>query len=786
MRDFSQSTSGVAVFLDPTGRRWRRVRVLLVVGIVALAGLIVWAVPHLRASPALGPNAHPIVLTSKQTGAHPPVVGSGPLMRVLKVVPGGGSLIGQDPFTGETYPLPADQVAAAQASIAKQQPPYIIQRFGYPAGSNHIMSLTFDDGPDPIYTPKLLDVLAKYHAPATFFVTGEMASRNPQIVAREVREGHAVGNHSLTHVDVATAPAWRTQEELVITDRVLRAITGHYSSYFRLPYEGVDDETTQASINGLLRAQQWGYMVVSHDFDTEDWEYAADPQLGNIPMPDLNGDNITILMHDGGGAGRQATVDYVQKLIPAAIAAGYKFETMPQVLPALAARTGTVNPTFGDKATLLLVKATWAWPNLLLKSVFLFALISVFGIGSINVGLALIRRRRRKPRHRRPRAGPDAILPVSVLIAAYNEETVIARTIERVLASHYPFTELIVVDDGSSDDTAAVVRHAAELDSRVRLLKQPNGGKWKALNHALAEARCEVVVTLDADTVFTPRHGRKPRAPVRRGPHRAAGRGRWRDQGRQPAQEPADSLAVTGIPHSDRRRTRRAAPTGRDPRRSRGLCRVAQERDSGGRRLLAPDAGRRCGPDAGPARSWVRDRSRRLRRGVHRSPRECRRTPGATDPLDIRHSPSDLPASLDDFSVALPLARNGNPSVLRPFGTAAGRSRSLLLTMAVLTVRAQGWGVLVEYFLVFMAAHIVIAGVAVRLMGERLHHLIMVPVYRIIFEPLRAYLLFTSAYLAIRGVQMGWNKLKRTGSLDEIQGTAQVAATPPSPELVDA
>jgi len=97
------------------------------------------------------------------------------------------------------------------------------------------------------------------------------------------------------------------------------------------------------------------------------------------------------------------------------------------------------------------------------------------------------------------------------------------------------------------------------------------------------------------------------------------------------------------------------------------------------------------------------------------------------------------------------------PIVLLPFVT----------VMAVLTVINQGWGVLMFYFALFMIANIAVAAVAVRLMHEPFTHLLMVPIYRLVYEPLRAYLLYSSTAVAIKGVRMGWRKLQRTGSLDE-------------------
>jgi biofilm PGA synthesis N-glycosyltransferase PgaC len=95
-----------------------------------------------------------------------------------------------------------------------------------------------------------------------------------------------------------------------------------------------------------------------------------------------------------------------------------------------------------------------------------------------------------------------------------------------------------------------------------------------------------------------------------------------------------------------------------------------------------------------------------------------------------------------------------------------------IVIMGWLAAQEQGMGVLVEYFILFVLAHMIIAAVGVRLMGESYHHLLMVPVYRLVCEPLRAYLLYTSVFLAIKGGRMGWNKLVRTGSMDTSNITA--------------
>ena len=89
-----------------------------------------------------------------------------------------------------------------------------------------------------------------------------------------------------------------------------------------------------------------------------------------------------------------------------------------------------------------------------------------------------------------------------MLIPAFNEEKVIVTTIERILASDYPNMEVLVIDDGSKDHTAYIVRSHFKDDSRVNVLSIPNGGKANALNVGLAQAKGAVIVALDADTLL--------------------------------------------------------------------------------------------------------------------------------------------------------------------------------------------------------------------------------------------------------------------------------------------
>ncbi|GAB3354334.1 hypothetical protein GCM10027300_21330 [Modestobacter lapidis] len=484
------------VFLNPSGRRWKVIRALLLTLLAFAIAFVAIAIPRITTSPALEGRPALDGPTADEVGTAP-VIGDGPLTRVLRLVPAAGVVYGQDPFDGEILaelsPQDVDATDGAE---------YVVQRYGYSAAATRTISMTFDDGPDPYWTPKLLDLLSEYQVPATFFVTGEQMAKNPEIMKRLLREGFALGNHTTTHVDINTATGFRQEAELALADRIMRAQTGEYASYFRLPYEGDDVESIQGDIPGILRAQQLGYVVASHDFDTLDWAYASGEKEGEIPLPDLSsGENITMLLHDGGGADRQITLDYVEKLIGEAREAGYTFHTMAQVNPDIEAGTGTADVTIWDRTALHVAQVLFVLPGGLLQGLFVLALVTMLGLGLFNTVLALVRA---WVVRRRTAAAPSTARPgVSVLIAAFNEELVITRTVEYVLASKYPVREVIVVDDGSTDGTAAMVRDLAARDSRVRLITQANAGKWAALNRGFGAVTQPFVVTLDADTLFT-------------------------------------------------------------------------------------------------------------------------------------------------------------------------------------------------------------------------------------------------------------------------------------------
>jgi peptidoglycan-N-acetylglucosamine deacetylase len=744
----------VPVFLNPSGRRWRLLRATGLLLLAALLGFLAVAVPRVLAPPALDGRPVPAAPSVADLGGAQ-VIGQGPLIRIVRLLRDAGGVYAQEPFTGQVVSqLPAEDVRTAGGAA------YAIQRYGYSESAHKTISLTFDDGPNPVWTPRLLDLLSANEVPATFFVTGEQMVRYPEVMRRMAREGFAIGNHSLSHIDFNETTQFRTQVEVAVTDRIMRAGTGRYASYVRLPYEGDDEQTMRAFLRGMLRTQQLGYVVASHDFDSLDWAYESGRMTGEIPLPPLGEqDNITVLLHDAGG-NRAQTLAYVEKLITAARAAGYTFHTMPQVQPELQARTGTVQPTVWDRIAFGAAFLLFDVPDSLLEILFVVAVSAMLGIGLLNAVLALLRARIRGARLTSARP------PVSVVVAAYNEELVISRTLRHLLASDYPVAEVLVVDDGSTDGTAEMVRDIAAGDRRVRLLQQANSGKPAALNRAFAEARHDFVITLDADTVFTPETvghlmARFSSARVgavagviKVGNYRRNLLTRW---------QALEYLTQIGV-------DRAAAAYLNAVMVIPGAC-------AAWRRVAVLEAG-------GYSEATLAEDCD-LTLSLHRF---GWRVEQADEAVAYTEAPETLDALLRQrvrwmFGSLQAIWRH-RAMLLRP---RHGWLGMLFLPMAVITIvlpllftplvvivllqmlAAQGPLAVLVYVGLFAAVQGVLAVVAVCLLRERGVHLVVVPLYRFIYEPLRAYLLYACLGTALRGVRLGWNKLARTANMDALE-----------------
>ena len=381
---------------------------------------------------------------------------------------------------------------------------YVIQRYGFHPGK---VAITFDDGPDGRWTPKILDILKAKHAKATFFVIGKNMAAKPGLVAREVREGHDVGNHTWTHPDIAFAPAAQTAVELSATQRLFETITGRSMRLFRPPFFGDAEPSTPIEVSRVMVGQAQGYLTVGLRIDPDDWDHpdATTPKriidVVLTRLKDTSRPGQVVLLHDSGGD-RSRTVEALPGLIDALRANGYQLVTIGDLAGMTHAEV--LPPTSRNSVELLLDRMGFGFfhgMQIALRSLFIVAI--VLGVARLLVlgVLALVHRvtiGKRTPPMPDPVTGPL----ISVLIPCFNEEKVIESSIRRILASNWSRLEVLVLDDGSADHTADVVRKAFGDEPRVTLMSFENGGKARALNRGLAKASGDVIVALDADTLF--------------------------------------------------------------------------------------------------------------------------------------------------------------------------------------------------------------------------------------------------------------------------------------------
>ena len=381
---------------------------------------------------------------------------------------------------------------------------YEIERSG--AVNTKWISLTFDDGPDARYTPRVLDILGQKHVPATFFVVGVNAEANVPLIQREYREGHTIGNHTYDHPNIAKQSPEHVRLELSTTLRILERELGHGTILFRPPYNADSEPTTPEEILPIVQAQQQGYVTIAESIDPRDWEPGRtvegiiDEVVNELEESAAEGEsNHLILLHDAGG-NRTATVAALPRLIDTLRGKGYQFVTVEDIMGKTRAQLMPV-PSAAEmrmariEGSALITKGNFkkAAGLLFLVAIYLTALRSLV-YGALAVAQKIRARRRNFNETFQP--------PVSVIIAAYNEEKVIERTVLSALENGYGEIEVVVVDDGSKDGTLAVLHEKFDGDARVTILTQANAGKSAALNRGIGQARNNILVALDADTIF--------------------------------------------------------------------------------------------------------------------------------------------------------------------------------------------------------------------------------------------------------------------------------------------
>jgi len=391
--------------------------------------------------------------------------------------------------------------------------PFRVARYGY---STNKVVLTFDDGPDPNWTPKILDVLKSKNVPATFFLIGIQTDKFSGLAERIYNEGHTIGNHTFTHPDVSSISPTYMRVELNLTERLFASLVGVRATLMRPPYAIDEEPDTADQVKPLEFSQDMGYITVGNRIDPSDWSsnprYTAE-QISNYVLAhlppcgpnDLRCGNI-VLLHDGGG-NRAETVRALPMIIDGIRARGLEIAPVYDLLGKTRADVMSPLPTGERWAARLDRLGFWLFDVGTLGITWIFFLGDLLMTGRLLfIGTAAVYDRLHEKIFGKPAEVASYKPRVAVLIPAYNEEKVIVRTVRAALNSDYPDIRVIVIDDGSRDRTLEVARNAfvkEEAVGRVLILTKPNAGKAEALNYGIEHILgAELFVGIDADTII--------------------------------------------------------------------------------------------------------------------------------------------------------------------------------------------------------------------------------------------------------------------------------------------
>ncbi|MGC1374400.1 MAG: polysaccharide deacetylase family protein, partial [Candidatus Sulfotelmatobacter sp.] len=399
--------------------------------------------------------------------------------------------------------------------------PYRVGRYGY---SPHKVALTFDDGPDPDWTPEILDVLKREHAQATFFLIGIQADKFSSLAKRIYDEGNTIGNHTFTHPDVSSISSTYMKVELNLTERLFASLLGVRVTLMRPPYAIDEEPDTADQVRPLEFAQDLGYITVGNRIDPNDWsdkvpagngttrrhtaEEISSYVLAHLPpcnVNDLRCGNI-VLLHDGGG-NRAETVRALPAIIEGIRARGLQVVPVCDLIGETRAQVMAPLPTGQRWAARFDRLGFWLFDAMVMAITWIFFIGDLLMTGRLLfIGTAAVYDRLQEKIFGRPAEVASYQPKVAVLIPAFNEEKVIERTVRAALNSTYRHLRVIVIDDGSKDRTLQVARDAfakEEGAGRVLILTKRNAGKAAALNYGIEHIEdAELFVGIDADTII--------------------------------------------------------------------------------------------------------------------------------------------------------------------------------------------------------------------------------------------------------------------------------------------
>lgn len=422
---------------------------------------------------------------------------------------GEGTLISlKQKATNGFLDLSIDRNKISKATIITSPLEAIVERVG--KIENKVI-LSFDDGPTPILTPKILDILKETNTKAVFYVIGRKVVDNPEIARRIVREGHTIANHSFSHLALFAMSDIQIKSEISETSRIIGEITGVRPNYFRIPYtDGGNNFTTNADTRLLNLIKDQNMVLADYDIDTNDWKTnSKDEVISNAFARPGN----HILMHDI-AAEQSATLNALPEIINRLKANKINIVTNETLTPLLSTDVEIINDqkklSWNDRLVPF-IKGDWSLLNLdndfplftgftvIMEIIVMIALIlSIVRLIILLIGNML---------YKKPKIIAKSFTNkplVSIIIPCYNEEKVVNRTIKSLLNSTYPNLEIVAVDDGSPDNSYQVMKNMYGDNSQVKIFTKANGGKGEALNYGISKSAGEYLIFMDADTLFLP------------------------------------------------------------------------------------------------------------------------------------------------------------------------------------------------------------------------------------------------------------------------------------------
>jgi peptidoglycan-N-acetylglucosamine deacetylase len=221
--------------------------------------------------------------------------------------------IGYPTVTASAVPAPSPTLNPSPTAPAATPGPH--------KGLTKTIYLTFDDGPNPTWTPEILSLLEDSGAQASFFVIGEKAKAWPELVEREARDGDTIGDHTWSHPNLTQLPASVVWAELARDKNLITELTGKAPSLWRPPYEAFNPPVLAIASGLGMKMQLWSV-------DTGDWQLPGTRVIVLRVTAALHS-GMVVLFHDGGGDTRSETVAAVAILIPELQAAGYRLAALP-------------------------------------------------------------------------------------------------------------------------------------------------------------------------------------------------------------------------------------------------------------------------------------------------------------------------------------------------------------------------------------------------------------------------------------------------------------------------